>query len=64
MARTYDLVIVGPGTAAMVAAMRMRSAGRSVAVRMRCTVPGGVELDVKSDSQGTCTATTKKAAPV
>src|SRR5882762_5099870 len=32
MARTYDLVIVGTGSAAMVAAMRMRSAGRSVAV--------------------------------
>jgi glutathione reductase (NADPH) len=32
MTRRYDLVIVGTGTAAMVAAMRVRAAGRSVAV--------------------------------
>src|SRR5882757_7309254 len=32
MTRRYDLVIVGTGTAAMVAAMRVRAAGWSVAV--------------------------------
>jgi glutathione reductase (NADPH) len=32
MARRYQLVIVGTGTTAMVAAMRVRSAGRSVAI--------------------------------
>lgn len=32
MAKQYDLVVVGTGTAATVAAMRVRSAGRSVAV--------------------------------
>src|SRR6266568_1555278 len=32
MSKVYDLVIVGTGTAAMVAAMRVRAAGWSVAV--------------------------------
>src|SRR5712691_10753974 len=32
MGKTYDLVIVGTGTAAMTAAMRVRAAGWSVAV--------------------------------
>src|SRR5260370_27843719 len=32
MGKIYDLVIVGTGTAAMVAAMRLRAAGWSVAV--------------------------------
>ena len=32
MAKRYDLVIVGTGTAAMTAAMRVRAAGWSVAV--------------------------------
>ena len=32
MTRRYDLVIVGTGTAAMVAAMRLRTAGWSVAI--------------------------------
>lgn len=32
MAKTYDLVVIGAGTAAMVGAMRVRAAGRSVAI--------------------------------
>jgi len=32
MTKTYDLAVIGTGTAAMVAAMRVKSAGRSVAV--------------------------------
>ncbi len=32
MAQSYDLVVIGSGTAAMVAANRMSSAGRKVAV--------------------------------
>jgi glutathione reductase (NADPH) len=32
MTRNYDLVVIGSGTAAMVGAMRVRAAGRSVAV--------------------------------
>lgn len=32
MAEQYDLVVIGTGTAAMVAAMRVRAAGWSVAI--------------------------------
>ncbi len=32
MTKHYDLVVIGTGTAAMVGAMRVRAAGRSVAV--------------------------------
>jgi glutathione reductase (NADPH) len=32
MTKTYDLVVIGSGTAAMVGAMRVRAAGRSVAI--------------------------------
>ena len=46
MAKNYDLLIIGTGTAAMVAAMRVRAAGWSVAVvdfrpfGGTCAVPG------------------------
>ena len=32
MAKTYDLVVIGSGTAAQVASTRVRTAGRMVAV--------------------------------
>ncbi|MGQ0835541.1 MAG: FAD-binding protein [Gammaproteobacteria bacterium] len=47
MTKRYDLAIVGAGTAAMVAAMRARTAGRSVAIidfrpfGVACGKPGG-----------------------
>lgn len=40
MARRYDLVVIGTGTAAMVAAMQVRAAGKSVAV-IDCRPFGG-----------------------